>query len=294
MHQPRKCGPVASLALVLAACGTRQPSAQRAATTVEIAPVVLAVASASSSVELPVPAMPAAPPSRVITGDEVTSLEVPGFRPAVVRVPVGAAPPRPVVIATHGNFDRPEWQCEVWSRVFRHSVFVVCPRGSPAYGATDDDPRFTYSDGVSLEREIDADLAAMRASNFANDLADGPPVYASFSLGAILGAGLAIRRPADFPALILVEGGLDKLDDTALRVFVKRGGARMMFVCAQGGCAGPATLLANRLKQLGGDGVVVDAGRVGHTYDSPVADAVAKALPAFLAADERFRGLLDD
>ena len=68
----------------------------------------------------------------------------------------------------------------------------------------------------------------------------------------------------------------------------------MMFVCAQGGCAGPAQAIANRFVQIGVEAVVVDAGQVGHSYNGPVADAVARALPGFLAKDDRFRGLLDD
>jgi poly(3-hydroxybutyrate) depolymerase len=286
-----------TVALVLAAtalaCGapheraeTDRPSASIVSAAPVLAPSVATVPSAASSVVAP------SPPK--IEGEETSQLDVDGHGSAVLYAPIGAAPPRPLVVATHGNFDRPEWQCEVWARVFRNKVFVLCPRGVEAYGSSKDDPRFTYVAGVTLEKEMDADLAALKASPYAKYLADGPPVYASFSLGAILGAAISVHRAADFPALILVEGGLDKIDDNTMHAYLRNGGKRMMFVCAQGGCAGPAKAIANRFVQIGGEALVVDAGQVGHTYDGPVADAVARALPEFLARDQRFDGLFAD
>lgn len=38
-------------------------------------------------------------------------LAVPGFGEAVVYAPQGEGP-RVVVVAAHGNYDRPEWQCD--------------------------------------------------------------------------------------------------------------------------------------------------------------------------------------
>ena len=34
---------------------------------------------------------------------------------------------------------------------------------------------------------------------------------------------------------------------------------------------------------------MVDAGNIGHAYSGPVADAIARELPAFLASDPRFQ-----
>ena len=61
------------------------------------------------------PEAPARPPP--LDGERLIALEVPGFASAVVSVPLGARAPRPILVATHGNFDRPEWQCMVWGEI---------------------------------------------------------------------------------------------------------------------------------------------------------------------------------
>lgn len=246
----------------------------------------------SSSVDAHVASPPsaspaAAPPS--VPAPASLALEVPGFSAAVLTVPVGAVSRRPLVIATHGNYDRPEWQCQVWSEILRKQAFVLCPRGvgrpdSPAA----DDPRFTYKDNRELEREVDAALVALRASDYAPFIDEGAPVWAGFSLGAIMGVAIAERRPKDFTTLILVEGGVDRFRDETARAFAKGGGKKVMFVCAQRGCKGVATPRAKLLERLGVSSVVVDAGNIGHAYSGPVADAIGLELPAFLADDPRF------
>lgn len=194
------------------------------------------------------------------------------------------------MIATHGNFDRPEWQCEVWSQLLSGRAFVLCPRGvGRADSPAPDDPRFTYKHNTDLEREVDAAIAALRASPHAPFVADGPATWVGFSLGAIMGVAIAERRPHQFPSLILVEGGVDRFRDETVRTFAKGGGKRVMFVCAQRGCKGTATPRAKALERAGVSAVVVDAGNIGHAYSGPVADAIAKELPAFLASDPRFQ-----
>src|SRR5262249_43822053 len=114
-------------------------------------------------------------------------MEVDGHGTAIVSVPRGATSRRPVLVATHGNYDRPEWQCEVWRGIVGDRGFVLCPRGlarpdSPAA----DDIRFTYPDNRALEKEIDDDLVELHA-RFPHHVDPGPMLYAGFSLGAIMG-----------------------------------------------------------------------------------------------------------
>jgi poly(3-hydroxybutyrate) depolymerase len=45
-----------------------------------------------------------------LTRAEQLSLSVQGYQPAIV-VPPLLKGKRPVVVALHGNFDRPEWNC---------------------------------------------------------------------------------------------------------------------------------------------------------------------------------------
>ncbi len=236
---------------------------------------------ASAPVSPSASAAPAQPPA--LEGPRFVKLEVPGFADAVVAVPVGARDKRRIVLATHGNYDRPEWQCEVWANILQDRHFVLCPRGiARPDSPSQDDVRFTYKTNQELEREVDAALAELRKSRFSPWLREGPPVWTGFSLGAIMGVAIATRRPADFPELVLVEGGVDRFGDDAARTFVKGGGKRVLFACAQPGCARSAQKRADRLEKLGVKTAVVDAGPVGHTYDGPVAAAVARALPAFL------------
>src|SRR5262249_55394568 len=127
------------------------------------------------------------------------SLAVEGFGDAVVSVPIGADGKRPIVIATHGNYDRPEWQCEVWRELVQARAFVLCPRGvARADSPSHDEVRFTYANNRALEREVTAALAALRA-RFAEFADDGAVVWTGFSLGAIMGVPIASRAPATFP-----------------------------------------------------------------------------------------------
>jgi pimeloyl-ACP methyl ester carboxylesterase len=244
---------------------------------------------AAPSVGSPATAMVAAPSAAAVPEPATVPLPVAGFEDAVLVVPVGASDKRPLVVATHGNFDRPEWQCKVWSRILEGRAFVLCPRGvlrtdSPA----PDDPRFTYRHNTDLEREVDAAIAALRASPYAPFVAEGPVTWAGFSLGAIMGVAIAQRRPQDFSTLLLVEGGVDRFRNDAVRAFAKGGGKRVMFVCAQRGCSGAARARATALEKAGVEVSVVDAGNIGHAYTGPVAVAIAEKLSAFLATDARF------
>jgi pimeloyl-ACP methyl ester carboxylesterase len=278
--------------VVATACGEAAPTAAPppAVSAEPARPTATFSASATTSAAAPSAsaAAPAEPPA--IGGERFVSLDVPGFAPAVVAVPVGAHRARPIVVATHGNYDRPEWQCEVWADIVGDRAFVLCPRGdarpdSPAK----DDIRFTYRSNQYLEREVDAALAALRASPHAPHLAEGPPAWAGFSLGAIMGVAIAARRPADFSVLFLVEGGVDRFTDEVSRTFAKGGGKAVLFACAQAGCGKTAQKRADRLTALGVRTRVVDAGNLGHRYDGPVADGVKAALPEFLEGETRFQ-----
>lgn len=230
----------------------------------------------------------------MLGGESLGTLDVEGFLPAYLAVPIGATEPRPIVLAVHGNGDRAEWQCEVWAGIFRRTAFVLCPAGKLGGESSPGDPRYTFSHDMMLEREIDAGLAALRASTFAPWLRPEKPVYAGFSLGAMMGITIASRRAADFPTLILVEGGLEKLTDPQLARFVASGGDRILFACSEGkACADASKLFADLLTSHGGHGMAVYAGPVGHRYDGPVADAVAAALPSFLGADAYWKALLE-
>src|SRR5262249_57017702 len=120
------------------------------------------------------------PPPRLDAPAPFADLPLEGFAAAVVSLPIGTSARRPVVLATHGNYDRPEWQCEVWRGIVGDRAFVLCPRGiARPDSPSPDDIRFTYPTNAVLERELDAGLQALRV-RFADRLDDGAILYTGF------------------------------------------------------------------------------------------------------------------
>ena len=249
--------------------------------------------SAPHAVVAPPPAAAPPPaPKKLDAGAPLVDLAVPGHADAVTWIPIGAASPRPVVIAAHGNYDRPEWQCQVWGGVLGERAFVLCPRGIPRPDSpAPDDIRFTYADNRALEREIDAGLEALRA-RFPDHAGADPVLYTGFSLGAIMGVAILSRRPERFTRAVLVEGGHDKWTPAAAAAFASADaaarGRRVLFACGQKPCAFEAKRPAAILERAGVATKIVHGPGVGHGYGGAVADAIAAELPWLLEGDARF------
>jgi pimeloyl-ACP methyl ester carboxylesterase len=280
------------LALALPACDgsvrAPEPQSQRAPERPSAEPRTPAARPSSPLEAAPPP--PPSPPSTPALAAEgpLVEIPVPGFGSAIVSLPLGATKRRPVLVAAHGNYDRPEWQCMVWREIVGDSAFILCPRGvARPDSPSRDDVRFTYDSNAALEREIDAGLAAL-AALFPEHVDPGPVVHAGFSLGAIQGVPIATRTPAKRPRLVLVEGGHDKWTAEAAAAFAKGGGARVLFVCAQKWCTNDAKRAAARLERAGVMTRVVHSAEVGHRYDGPVAEEARKALPWVLEGDARW------
>ncbi|UQA56891.1 hypothetical protein [Polyangium aurulentum] len=233
--------------------------------------------TAAAAPPSPPPAPPRPPP--LAAPEPLVLLEVQGHGDAVVSLPRGADGKRRVVIATHGNYDRPEWQCAVWREIVGDSAFVLCPRGVPRPDSPSaDDIRFTYGSNQALEREIDAALEALR-ERFAGYVDDSAPLYTGFSLGAIMGVSIAARAPSRYRRLVLIEGGHDKWTQETAKAFAAGGGERVLFVCSQSYCANDARRAAARLEKAGVATRVVRGPEAGHRYDGPIAAETKKALP---------------
>jgi predicted esterase len=204
-----------------------------------------------------------------------------------VSVPLGATESRPVVLVLHGNFDRPEWQCGVWREITKGYPFVVCPRGVPRRDAGSSQDRWTYGKPADVRREIDAALAALQV-RFGDYVAPGPIVYVGFSLGAILGVGIVTDDADRFPRAVLVEGGLSNWSQARAKAYADAGGKRVLFACGQRSCKAESKGAEKLLGRLGVEARSVWGGDVGHTYDGPVADQVAQALPWLVSDDPRW------
>jgi len=235
-------------------------------------------------------ALPATETARVATplgGEPFVALEVAGFEPAIVSVPVSTKRPRPIVLALHGNYDRPEWQCSVWNEVVRERAFVLCPRGIPRRGAPAAADRWEYASARAMKSEIEAAVAALRA-RFAEFVAEGPLVFIGFSLGAGYGAPLVQAQPQLYPRAIFIEGGASAWSVGAAKRFVKEGGKRLILACGQAGCLTQVRQLGPSLTRAGLETRVGGSASAGHTYDGSVAQVVSDNWDWFTADDQRF------
>lgn len=214
------------------------------------------------------------------------ALEVAGFRPAEhVVADAAVAGPRPVVVILHGNFDRPEWNCENWSSIVAGRAFLLCPRGVPRRDAPGMD-RWEYGGRPSILREVAAGRAAL-AERYPGRVDAGPDVWVGFSLGAIHLAPLARGAPARYPRIILVEGGLDDWDRRNLARFIAGGGRKIGFVCGRDGCRRRADRLAAWLDGTGGGGRVAFA-PIGHNFYGPILAPTRAVFDWLVEDDARF------
>lgn len=278
-------------ALLLAGCERTTPSLPPDVGTTPTLPAVQpAVGASATPPGTAKPAEPAGPAA--LAGEPLVALKVEGWEDAVVSVPRGATGPRPIALATHGNYDRPEWQCEVWRGIIGDRGFILCPRGFARKDSpSPDDIRFTYANNGELEKEIDAGLAALRA-RWPQYVAEGPVLYTGFSLGAIMGVAIAGRTPgaARYPRMILVEGGYDRWTAPNLSGFTRESAERrVLFACGGTGCMQGAKVSARALDQRKVQTRVVGATRSGHTYDGAVADEVKAAFAWVIEGDARWQ-----
>lgn len=220
-------------------------------------------------------------------GEPLVALQVAGFQPAIVSVPISTTRPRPIVVALHGNYDRPEWQCGVWKEVVRERAFVLCPRGVPRRGAPAAADRWEYSSARAMKSEVEASLAALRL-RFAEFVAEGPLLFIGFSLGAGYGAPLVQAAPELYPRAVFIEGGASAWSVGTAKRFAKGGGKKLLLACGQAGCLGQVKQLGPALTRAGLDTRVGGNASAGHTYDGPVAQVVSDNWDWLTADDARF------
>lgn len=209
----------------------------------------------------------------------LVELEVPGFPSSPAAVPLGAAEPRPVVIALHGGDDRPEWACGTWTGISRSRAFVLCPRGK---ALTAD--RFGWGARDEVERELRAALKALKA-RFGRHVASGPVVLAAFGAGVRPALEIARSEPTFFNRLALVGAGPGLWSAGNAAVYARSGGQRVLWVVSDAAsreASGKYWLFANgagletKLRDLGDRGVV---------FDAEVAQGTAAEWPWLVAGD---------
>ncbi len=211
------------------------------------------------------------------------ALPVPGFRDAVVSLPLGATEARPLALALHGNFDRPEWQCEVWRRITRGEMFVLCPRGVARTDVPTQLDRWEWGSLEKTRAELRAALSALR-TRYPEHVRPGPIVLTGFSLGAILGARLLEDERLDIGAAVLTEGGYKGW--TSARAKALPGSLRrVLFACGQTECRNAFRYQLQPLfTKAEVPALMVADVSAGHTYDEPLASLIGEEWPALLGA----------
>ncbi|HEY6562252.1 MAG TPA: hypothetical protein VI072_33520 [Polyangiaceae bacterium] len=283
------CAVCCALLLSGAACGRNSNPSRPQASGASVPASPTASAADETPSADPVPsAAPAAPNTAPLAADgELVSLPVAGFRDAVVSLPLGTTTKKPVVLALHGNFDRPEWQCEVWRGIVQNTAFVLCPRGTPRSDAAGLD-RWEYGSRKKTVAELEAALLAL-AERYAAYVDPGPVVFTGFSLGAILGVSIVQSDPKRFARVVLTEGGQRGWSRATAKAFKEGGGERVLFACGQGGCVQNSGPLVTLLEKAGLSARVASGGKAGHTYDGSVARAIAENWSWLIEGDERWR-----
>lgn len=208
-------------------------------------------------------------------------LPLEGFGPAVVSVPLGATSARSVVVALHGRNDRPEWACGEWRGVTDAASFILCPHGVPVEAPPG--RGLAFASAAPTRREIDAGLDALRA-RFGRHVAEGPMIYAGFSLGAILGVAIVSADPGRFPIAVLGEGGQAEWTRDRATAFARGGGRRVLFLCSTANCEAATPRALAILAQQGVETKLVSAGHVGHLVDDRVVSAARAAWPWVISA----------
>ncbi len=253
------------------------------------APALPPIAPNTAQVDPPAePPPPDLRPPPLDHPDPFHFLPVKGFGDAVVSLPLGTRDPRPIVLATHGNYDTPEWQCQVWRDIVGNDAFVLCPRGAARGDSpSPSDTRYQYVSNQHMEKEIDAGVEALRAA-YPGYADDGPLLFTGFSQGAIMGASIMARRPDRYPRAVLIEGGQRAWYAASAKAFSEGGGQRILFACGQWDCNRQSLDAGRVLQRHGVASQVVFRKGEGHTYGSGVAEEIVTAFDWVVEGDERW------
>lgn len=211
------------------------------------------------------------------------ALEVAGYAPAAF-VPARGEGPRPVVIALHGNFDRPEWMCAAWAPIVAGRAFLLCPRGVRRADAPGQD-RWSLPPAHRLAREVAAARRALAALH-PGRVDDGADVWVGFSQGAHRVSRMAAGDPASFPRIQLVEGGASLWRPEGARRYLRSPGW-VALVCAMRWCERRGTALARTLTRGGGE-VQLERRDAAHHDLATMEPAIRETFEWLVADDERF------
>ena len=141
--------------------------------------------------------------------------------------------------------------------------FILCPRGR-AQDATA--RKYDTPSSEWIEHDVEGALVALRA-RFGRYVADGPLLFAGFSLGAAHGMAVVVHRPAMYPAALFIEGGYSLMSPALALSYAKGGGRRVMLGCGQANCPARFASAAASLRAAGIEVRILDAHTGRHNLD---------------------------
>lgn len=208
------------------------------------------------------------------------------WRPAVYAAPLDAGqPPWRLVAILHGNFDRPEWECEWWLATARRHGWLLCPRGVPRPDAPRSLDRWTYNGSSPAVRELHAGLDRLHQA-YPKLIREERAILIGFSLGAILGPRVMLQSRVKWSHAIFVEGGAG-VDHSLIRQLAKRGLRRVAYLCGQhSGCGGRAKQALRLWKRRGIPARLWIMPGVGHGYSDDF-DPLARKVFDWLLEEGR-------
>jgi poly(3-hydroxybutyrate) depolymerase len=211
------------------------------------------------------------------------SLDVKGFGPATLALPLGTTTPRPIAVVLHGARDRADWQCGSFRGLLGGGVFILCPQGvlqtaeGGLYGLG------SVDDSVA---ELRAALAALKA-RFGAHVAPSPIVLVGYAEGARVAADLARQEPSFFARVALVNGDPTAFSPSATKIFAERGGKRALFFCTGEACHDQGSERALLLSRRGVAAKSVKR-EVGPYLDPPFIAALRGDIAWLVEDDARF------
>ncbi|MGC4090068.1 MAG: hypothetical protein QM756_19740 [Polyangiaceae bacterium] len=212
----------------------------------------------------------------------LASLPVAGFGEARAALPLLATEPRPVLLALHGGFDRPEWQCGSYRGITHGRSFILCPRGVPVTPQA-----FGLGSPDDSERELRAAITGLKA-RFGAHVASGPVVLSALGPSVEHALSLALKEPSFFSHLVLVNGSLSRLTPAFATRFGASGGKRVLAVCSPGGCDADSDRRVSSLRPAGVEARLVLAER-GQGLDGDIAALLEKQWSWLVASEPRWK-----
>ena len=185
----------------------------------------------------------------------------------------------------HGNFDRPEWECQTWKEVAGFHGWILCPRGVRTPWATLEEDRWTYRGSGATAEEVAASFAALD-QRYPDLVASGETVLAGFSLGAILAPAIARSDPGRYPYVFLVEGGGKMIERPWIAAMKKAGVRAVGLAMSLPHLRNKAQKAVPRFERAGIRAVFVDMRGAGHGYRDDFATTGRWALEQMVRMPE--------